>query len=231
MIFLATRNNSGVWLKLLLMLFIFVVSISNSRSETALMERLITFKVDGTIQRIDFLNLAVYVRFSGPMFATQVDPMSGIVSPELGPELGTFGGALVKFNLDPLRRFNNGQFATFSCDGCEIVFNDGSTLNPLLPNFAGGFDIPMEGRAFFGLGTVPTDDPGVIVIRGAGCGGTQEVAGEGALAYGKGAICMNGGFTFNNIRSLRDLLLLRPKDIIFRGESDCTITLHVPVNI
>jgi hypothetical protein len=199
--------------------------------ETVLMERLITFKVDGTIERINFLSADIFVRFSGPMFATMVDPVTGVVSKELGPKLGEFRGALVKFNVHPLRRaFNNGDFATFSCDGCEITFNDGARLNPLLPGFAGDFNIPMEGRAFFGLGTVPTDEPGVMVVRGAGCGGTQEVDGRGSIAYGKGAICMNGGFTLTKVTSIQDIFKLRPKDIVFRGESDCTITLHVPVN-
>lgn len=200
-------------------------------AQTQLIERLITFKVIGRIQRIDFATADVYVSFAGPMYSTIVDPVTGQVSDALGTELGTFSGAVVKFNVNPLRRaFNNGDFATFSCNNCKIEFNDGSELNPLLPGFAGDFNIPMEGRAFFGIGTVPTDEPGVMVIRGAGCGGTQEIAGVGPLANGKGAICMNGGFTVTALRSLQDLFSLRPNNIVFRGESDCTITLHVPTN-
>ena len=43
----------------------------------------------------------------------------------------------------------------------------------------------------------PARSSGDIVphVRGAGCGGTQEVMGRGALANGKGAICMNGNFS------------------------------------
>ena len=81
------------------------------------------------------------------------------------------------------------------------------------------------------LGPVPTPDPTVIALRGAGCGGAHETAGRGRLAGQKGTVCVNGVFAFPAYLHSLDPATLhgnrhRLATVSGTGESDCTLVFH-----
>ncbi len=189
--------------------------------------------------------------FVGPMTATRADPATGHISTTDGSPLGTFGPARVRFVFDLSDGLISSDTARFACLGCEIKFNDGALIKSVLKlndpaaQAALGIptaetDIPLEGRFLLEVGPVIGGNLLSLNLRGAGCGGLQEVAGKGALANAKGAICMNGIFNIpagiaGPVPKTLPELTQFFKGLIDRlplqggGESDCTITAHVPV--
>jgi hypothetical protein len=191
-----------------------------------LIEKLIHFKVKATLERVDVANSDLYFRFSGPMVASIVDPVSGEMSQTGGAHVGEFSNALVRFHIDPTKPVTDGDFFTFTCLECRIDFDDGGRLEPILPPDSTD-TIPMQGRGLPQLGVLVRLSDGTVRIRGAGCGGTQEVAGLGELANTRGSICMNGTFGLPHIPT--DLSRIDVAHFpVMDGESDCSIYMHQP---
>lgn len=196
----------------------------------ALTELLIKFQVTGTFKRFDPAANLVTFSFAGPFYASAVGH-DGLVSDSPGRRLGEVTGATVEFTPG----WNSDTFR-FTCDDCEFRFDDGSVLKPLLYDPATPWhrtNIPMEGRMLVELGPVPTPDPAMIALRGAGCGGTHETAGRGRLSGQHGTVCVNGVFAFPAfLRSLSPAALRdnrdRLADVTGTGESDCTLVFHSP---
>jgi len=111
---------------------------------------------------------------------------------------------------------NPAPTVNFSCEGCKLVFPDGSTLtsDPM---------VPLEGRALFVYGPVAFNPASpIMTIRMAGCSGLRETAGVGKLANKVGSICFNGTFDFDMSNPA-----MLPANIT--GESNCTIVTHTPI--
>jgi hypothetical protein len=203
-----------------------IAATTGVASATPLVEKLINFKVKATLERVDVVNSDLYFRFAGPMVASVVDPATGKISATDGAHVGKFSNALVRFHVDPAKGVTSGEFFTFSCDECRIDLNDGGVLQPIQPG-ASDDDIPMVGRGLPQLGVVARLTDGTLRIRGAGCGGTQEVAGRGEVANMRGVICMNGSFGLPHIPTDLSQIDLA-KFPVMDGESDCSIYFHRP---
>jgi len=200
---------------------------AGSAGATELVEKLINFKVNATLEKIDLATNSMYFRFSGPMVSSIVDPTTGHIDSDHGQHVGEFSNALVRFTIDPSKPVTSGDFFTFSCDECRIDFDDGGVLQPIQPQFKGNDFIPMVGRGLPRLGVIEKLADGTLRIRGAGCGGTQETAGKGDAANMRGIICMNGSFGLPYIPT--DLSKVDIATFpVMRGESDCSIYLHSP---
>lgn len=125
--------------------------------------------------------------------------------------------------------------ARFTCQyvngtGCHITLPDGSEL-------VASNDVVLDGRLVYGMdpatgqtspwGFVPSPafDPanGIFPQRILGCGGLKGVSGP--LAGTVGSICFNGTFDVPMANGQLDL----SKSLV--GSSNCTITLHHPVNM
>ncbi|AXQ31283.1 hypothetical protein D0B54_22510 [Solimonas sp. K1W22B-7] len=217
---------------------------------------LIHFEVQATPQApyVDLAAGEVFFRFEGDMAASAVDPRSGRITGKGSKSLGRFGPAVVAFRVNPARSPTSSDFLTFRCLDCTIRFNDGALLRPLLPADtapspdeplrASSFDIPMQGHFLQNLGALSPQTGGLgFGLRGVGCGGTQEVAGKGPLAGGRGTICMNGQFDFSSpspaalagvLAGFADggdaaevaALLQLLAGSLLTGRSDCAITMH-----
>jgi hypothetical protein len=197
--------------------------------DDALRKLVLKFHVTGTYDSFDPRTGVVTFVFSGPFGASHVDPLTGVVSTQEGPQLGAIDHARVHFTINPTTGVLNSDSARFTCDQCRMAFVDGSALRPLVADPANPLpqvNIPMEGRLLFDLGPIPGASPGTIAIRGAGCGGAREVNGRGYLANTVGALCMNGFFTFPG-----PLPTTAEQWAMVRGlgESDCSFVFHVPV--
>lgn len=201
-------------------------------SGAALSKLLIKFRVTGTFEDYDPLTNVATFSFAGPFFAPSVGA-DGRIADGAGKALGRVEHATVEFRPGP----DSDRFR-FTCADCQFRFDDGSVLEPLLPDPDSPWDvadIPMEGRMLVELGPVPNPDPAVIMLRGAGCGGSKETAGHGRLAGQRGAVCVNGVFGFP--AALHNLAPAALADnpqwlgtVSGNGESDCTLVFHTPAH-
>lgn len=236
-----------------------LVACSESSSplgEEGLRSLLIHFEVNATPQApyVDLAAGEVFFRFEGDMVASAVDPATGRVTGKGSKSLGRFGPAVVAFRVNPARSPTSSDFLTFRCVDCSIHFSDGALLRPLLPGDAtapageplrsSAFDIPMQGHFLQNLGALSPQTGGIgFGLRGVGCGGTQEVTGQGLLAGGRGTICMNGQFDFSSpspaalaqvLAGFADggdaaevaALLQLLAGSLLTGRSDCAITVQ-----
>mgnify|MGYP001113745474 CR=1 FL=1 len=203
-----------------------LAACAGTASAGPLVEKLINFKVVATLEKVDVLNSDLYFRFAGPMIAPRIDPATGRIDDSQGPHVGEFSNALVRFHIDLSKSVTDSEFFTFSCSECRIDFDDGGRLAPIAPPNGDDF-IPMQGRGLPQLGVIAKLSDGTLRIRGAGCGGTQEVGGVGELAGMRGVICMNGSFGLPYIPT--DLSKIDIANFpVMHGESDCSIYLHQP---
>jgi hypothetical protein len=195
--------------------------------DDALRKLVLKFHVVGSFEDFDRTTGVVTFSFSGPFGATQMDPVTGLVrNAQTGPPLGDIEHASVQFSIDPSKGLLNADSARFTCDQCVMRFNDGSVLQPLRADPHDPIsqpDIPMEGRLLLGLGALPGANPGTVAVRGAGCGGAREVAGQGLLANTVGAICMNGYFT---LPASLPVTSVGWANVHVLGQSDCTFVFQ-----
>lgn len=239
---------------------------ANVVSNEGLTNLLIHFEVDGQ-PAAPFVNLQtqeIYFSFEGNMYAPTIDAQTGLVTGHGDAIIGHFGPAYVAFKVNAAKLPTDSDFLTFRCIKCQISFvggaNDGALLKSLLPGndpvfpdpiTAGeplrslAFNIPMQGRFLQNLGPVQPDGTLALGIglRGAGCGGSQEVAGKGLIAGKRGTICMNGQFDFATPEPARLLTLLSgfsgsaTADQVtallnflasssFHGQSNCPLAFH-----
>jgi hypothetical protein len=195
--------------------------------DDSLRKLVLTFHVVGSFENLNPTTGVVTFSFTGPFGATQVDPVTGVVrNSQTGPEIGAIERASVQFSLNPAKGVLNADSARFTCEQCLMRFHDGSVLQPMRAdpnNPVPQVDIPMEGRLLLGLGPLPGADPGTVAVRGAGCGGVQEVAGRGFLANTVGALCMNGFFT---LPALLPTTAAGWANVHVLGQSDCTFVFQ-----
>jgi len=102
----------------------------------------------------------------------------------------------------------------WTCDSCSLNIN-GTTFENMPAGSA--LPIPLDGRAFVGLGPVPNADQR-LGMRMGGCSGVQATAdATGPYAGMHGTICLNGTIEFdqqfNGIGSSNCVLVLQKKPI------------------
>lgn len=195
--------------------------------DDSLRKLVLKFHVVGSFENLNPTTGVVTFSFTGPFGATRIDPVTGVVNnAQTGPQIGDIEHANVQFSIDPAKGVLNADSARFTCDQCVMRFNDGSVLEPLRAdpnNPIPQVDIPMEGRLLLGLGPLPGANPGTLALRGAGCGGAKEVAGQGFLANTVGAICMNGFFS---LPSALPTTTIGWENVHVLGQSDCTFVFQ-----
>ncbi len=187
----------------------------------------------------------VVAELSGPLYAARVNLATGMIASLPGPRVGridrlkmTFFLGLTKENYPTIFLNNPQPVVRFTYDDIAIAFDDGARLTALLDNPATVLiqeaDIPMEGRLLLEFGPIGGTSPSLIRLRGIGCAGVKETARSGFLAGTRGALCVNGTFSFpsaaapgfpttaEQFQSYLVELIGQP----LRAESDLTIVTH-----
>ena len=157
---------------------------------------------------------------SGPGYST-ITTSSGEVLDNVIPglERAKLSGAEIMLLGDP----QTSLIVNFTClpGSCTVTLDDGSVLEA-------DDDVVLEGRmvtaglwGFVDNGKLDFKPPGVFPQRIMGCGGLKGVAGP--LTGTVGSICFNGVFNIPGD-------LGGNPDAVLTGSSNCTITMHHPVN-
>jgi hypothetical protein len=172
---------------------------------------LVNFQISGSADP----TTGAFYTVGGPGYAPPIIYPNGEVSSALLParKVAKLEGAKITFSDSP-----EADIVHFTClpGSCTMKFKDGSVL-------VSNAGVDLHGRAINMWGPVvnsPDFDPdnGIYPIRIMGCGGLQEVAGEGRLAGMVGSVCFNGVLNFNKY-----------DPSVLTGSSKCTITMHTPM--
>jgi hypothetical protein len=154
----------------------------------------------------------ILYQYSGDVYRPILDRKAQYVAE--GRKVGTvtgnpaFPGSFFGLAQGPMQLL--GPTLPWTCNGCALKVN-GTTFHVRKA------DMPMDGRAFTGLG--PVVDPiaaGKLSLRMAGCAGI-DADDKGPYAGKSGTICVNGTFWF---------------DQAFNGigSSNCTLVLQTPLS-